>query len=81
MEEHGKKRPDKGGNAKTIHRALYAVCALLLAVDLVMDRHGHFAAEEWFGFYGWYGFIACVALVLIAGGLRVVLGRKEDYYD
>ncbi len=81
MEEHGKKRSNKAGNAKAIHRALYAVCALLLAVDLVMVRHGHFTAEEWLGFYGWYGFAACVAFVLIARGLRVVLGRKEEYYD
>ena len=81
MDDKVKSRPDKAGNAKTIHRALYAVCAILLVVDLVMVRHGHFTAEAWFGFYGWYGFIACVALVLIARGLRVVLGRKEDYYD
>ncbi|MDE3000973.1 MAG: hypothetical protein OXU79_18005 [Gemmatimonadota bacterium] len=80
MEEHGKKRPEKAGNARTFHRALYAICALLLAADLVRVRYGHVAAEEWFGFHGWYGFVACVALVLIARALRAVLGRKEDYY-
>ena len=81
MEDNRKNRPDKSGNAMPIHRALYAVCAILIVVDLVMARHGHFTAEAWLGFYGWYGFAACVALVLIARGLRVVLGRKEGYYD
>ncbi len=81
MDEKKKSRPDKPGNSKKIHLALYAVCVILIVVDLVMARHGHFTAEAWLGFYGWYGFAACVALVLIARGLRVVLGRKEGYYD
>ena len=81
MNDNTKSRSEKAGNARTIHRALYAVCAMLLAVDLVMDRYGHFAAETWFGFYAWYGFAACAAFVLIARGLRVILRRREDYYD
>ena len=81
MDERKKNRPDKPGNSRKIHLAFYAVCAILLVVDLVMVRHGHFTAEEWLGFYGWYGFAACVVLVLAARGLRVILGRKDDYYD
>ena len=34
-----------------------------------------------YGFYGIFGFVACVALVLIAKQLRRVLMRPEDYYD
>jgi hypothetical protein len=34
-----------------------------------------------FGFYGWFGFVACVALVLIAKQLRRIVMRPEDYYD
>ncbi|MCE2438102.1 MAG: hypothetical protein J4F39_01610 [Candidatus Latescibacteria bacterium] len=81
MDDNRKGRPDKAGNVVKCQRALYAACALLLAADLVIVRHGHIAAEEWFGFHAWYGFAACVALVLIAQGLRMILGRKEDYYD
>jgi hypothetical protein len=33
------------------------------------------------GFYAFYGFVACVLLVLIAKQMRKVLMRKEDYYD
>ena len=42
---------------------------------------GRFAIEHVFGFYGLFGFVACVALVLIAKQLRRVLMRPEDYYD
>ena len=32
-------------------------------------------------FYGFYGFIGCVFLVLAAAQLRKVLMRDEDYYE
>lgn len=81
MDDNRKSRPDKPGNSKKIHLAFYAVCVLLMAVDLFLEKHGHFAVEEWIGFHAWYGFAACVVFVLAARGLRVILGRKEDYYD
>ena len=55
--------------------------ALLLAIDVFVPKHGPFAIEHVFGFYGIFGFVACVALVLIAKQLRRVLMRPEDYYD
>ncbi|MFK8027495.1 MAG: hypothetical protein AB8C40_05485 [Gammaproteobacteria bacterium] len=61
--------------------ALYALCAALLLVDVFYHKHGHFAFEEWFGFYAFYGFIGCVAIVLSAIQLRKILMRDEDYYD
>ncbi len=63
------------------YRAVWIICALLLAAELLVHRHGDFALEAWFGFYGFYGFVACVALVLAAKGLRRWLKRPEDYYD
>jgi hypothetical protein len=53
----------------------------LLAIDVFVPKHGPFAIEHVYGFYGIFGFIACVALVLIAKQLRRVLMRPEDYYD
>ena len=81
MEDKKKNWLEEAGNVKLIRRALYAICALLLVVDLFVHKHPHIVAEEWFGFYGLYGFVACVVLVLAARGLRVILGRREDYYD
>lgn len=61
--------------------ALYAVCALLLGADLLIEPHGPFAIEHVFGFYGFYGFVCCFGLVIAAKGLRILVARPEDYYD
>lgn len=69
---------------RTVRRivvALYGACALLLIVDPLIDKHGPFAIERWWGFYAIYGFVGCVFLVLAAKQLRRVLMRSEDYYD
>jgi hypothetical protein len=58
-----------------------ALCALLLAVDPLVEKHGHYAAENWIGAYGLYGFVSCVLLVLAAKELRKLIRRREDYYD
>ncbi len=72
---------DKPANVKKIIIALCIICGLLMIADFFYDKHAHFAAEEWFGFYAFYGFIMCVLLVLAAKVMRVVLMRDEDYYD
>ena len=60
---------------------LLLACALLVIIDILVPKHGPFAIEHWFGFYAFYGFIACVGLVIAAKGLRVILMKPEDYYD
>jgi hypothetical protein len=72
---------DDRRNVDRIVYALYAVCAVLLAFDVFVPKHGPFAIEHVFGFYGLFGFIACVGLVLAARALRMVLIRPESYYD
>ena len=71
---------DQPANVERLVRGFYAVCALLLLLDLFVPRHGSFAIERLFGFYAFFGFAACVALVLVAKQLRRVLMRPEDYY-
>lgn len=74
---------------RNIHRliwAFFAICILLIGLDLIIHRHlsfdeGVLPVEGWFGFYAIYGFVACVLLVLAATQLRKVLMRREDYYD
>lgn len=72
---------DHPRNVDRIVHALYALCAVLLAIDVFVPKHGPFAVEYVPGFYGIFGFVACVALVLAAKALRVILMRPEDYYD
>ena len=68
-------------NVDKLVYGLYAICAGLLLIDILVPKHGPFAIEHWLGFYGVYGFVACVGLVLAARALRVILMRPEDYYD
>lgn len=77
---------DDPRNVQRLIRSLYVLCAVLVGLDLVIHRHLSFAAgtldqEGWFGFYGVYGFVSCVVLVLVAREMRKLLMRREDYYD
>lgn len=72
---------DDRRNVDRLVYALYAVCAALLLVDPLIHKHGPFAIEHWWGFYGLYGFVACVGLVLAAKEMRRVVMRPEDHYD
>lgn len=72
---------DNPRNVDRLVHAFYAICAVLIAIDVFVPKHGAFAVEHVFGFYGWFGFIACVVLVLAAKQLRRILMRPENYYD
>ncbi|MBI1983902.1 MAG: hypothetical protein HYS61_06860 [Acidobacteria bacterium] len=72
---------DRTENVTKVYRSVWTLCGLLLLVEPAIDKHGEFAIENWFGFHGLFGFVACIALVLTAKGLRRVLRRPEDYYD
>jgi len=72
---------DRPANVTRLYRGLWGLGTLLLAADLVLHRHAEAAFDGWFGFYGVYGFAACVALVLAAKLLRRGVMRPEDYYD
>jgi len=72
---------DRSANVTRLYRGLWVVGIALLALDLFLHKHEEFSFAAWFGFYGVYGFLACVALVLIAKQLRRVLMRPEGYYD
>ncbi|WP_019530064.1 hypothetical protein [Dasania marina] len=66
----------------------YMICALLILADFIpLLLPSEEAADDgstWqssWGFYGIYGFTACVILVIAAKGLRKLVMRPEDYYD
>lgn len=72
---------DDGRNVNKIVYALYALSAGLLVIDPLIHKHGPFGIEHWWGFYGIYGFVGCVFLVLAAKELRKLVMRGEDYYE
>ena len=72
---------DSPQNRRRVRKYFYISLVLLLAIDLFISKHGHFAWEEAPFFFAAYGFIGCVSLIFIAKILRFLVKRKEDYYD
>lgn len=72
---------DDPRNVKRLLKVFYVICAGLVLTDIVHHRHVIHTWENLWGFYAIFGFVACVALVLIAKEMRKVLMRGEDYYD
>ena len=81
MSEPRKYWLDRSENVTKLYRGLWVTGIALLALDLFLHKHEEFDFAAWFGFYGVFGFLACVVLVLIAKNLRRVLMRSEDYYE
>lgn len=72
---------DSSKNVTKLYRGLWVMGIALVGLDLFLHKHEEFGFAASFAFYGVFGFIACIALVLIAKKLRGVLMRPEDYYE
>jgi hypothetical protein len=72
---------DNTENQARVRKYFYVSLIILLVVDLFIDKHAHFAWEAVPAFYAVYGFVACVSLIFVAKLLRLLVKRKEDYYD
>jgi hypothetical protein len=68
-------------SATLIYRGVWVICGLLALADFFYHKHIVFKIEGFPAFYGLYGFIGCVGLVLGAKELRKLLKRGENYYD
>jgi protein-S-isoprenylcysteine O-methyltransferase Ste14 len=76
-EDHWLTRPS---TIRKLWWTLAVVLALTLVAQLFIPVKGEFALESTFGFGAWFGFLACVAMVLVARGLGWWLKRPEAYY-
>ena len=81
QQEQKKHLFDNPRNVSLVIRGLYLVCIVLVLLDFIVHRHISIEWESLPGFYALFGFIACVAIVLISILLRKTLRRREDYYD
>ena len=65
-------------------RLLWRIFAVVLAASvgaqLLFKVKGYFEADGWLGFGALFGFLSCVAMVLIAKALGRFLKRDENYY-
>jgi hypothetical protein len=74
-------RIERKKNVTLLYRGLWIVCTLLALSDFFYHKHTVYKIESFPAFYGFYGFIVCVGLVLGAKQLHRFLKRAEDYYD
>ncbi len=58
--------------------AVAAVAVLL--PELFIDRARHMTIDG-FGFYAWFGWVACLLVVIVALLVGRVIERGDDYYD
>ncbi|MDJ0709514.1 MAG: hypothetical protein QNJ14_03940 [Woeseiaceae bacterium] len=77
-DDHWLARPS---TIKLLWRVFAAVLALTALAQIVVGVKGYFGADGWFAFGAVFGFLSCVAMVLVAKGLGFILKRGEDYYD
>ena len=75
--DHWLVRPE---TIRWIWRISIVVLAVTVLLQLVIKIKGYFGIDSWLGFGAVYGFLACLAMVLVAKGLGFVLKRDEDYY-
>ncbi len=57
-----------------------AILALTVLLQSVIYVKGYFTVDGWFGFGAVYGFLSCLAMVLVAKALGAVLKRPRGYY-
>lgn len=69
------------GNLRKLWVGGAVVLSLTVAVQLWVPVHGHFGFDGWFAFSAGYGFVTCVAMVLFAKLLGVLIKRRDTYYD
>ena len=58
-----------------------AILVALVAADFWLHGHPHFGIDGTFGFYAWYGLTTCIAMVLVAKALGLLIKRDDTYYD
>jgi hypothetical protein len=77
-QDHWLARP---GTIRLLWVVFGVILTALVLADLVVQHHPLFGLDGTFGFGAWYGFAACIALVLFAKMLGAVLKRPDTYYD
>lgn len=70
----------RASTIRWIWRISIAVLALTVLAQLMVPMKGYFGIDGWLGFGAIYGFLACVAMVLVAKALGFLLKRQENYY-
>ena len=81
MSEEKKRWLLRKENIRTLWIIFIVILSVTVIAGLFVHQHESFGIEDSFGFFAWYGFITCVAMVVFAKLLGLILKRPENYYD
>ena len=76
--EHWLVRPQ---SIKALWIGFIVVLLLVVLGDFFIHTHVAFEIDGTFGFYAWYGLVTCIAMIVAAKALALLLKRPDDYYD
>ncbi len=62
-------------------RIFSVILLVTLAAQYFVPVHGYFLVDEAFGFHAMFGFLSCLAMVVVAKLLGLLLKRKATFYD
>lgn len=72
----------EGERLPTLFWIILSVLLLLTLVsNLIVHIHGYFDFDGLIGFYAAFGFISCLAMVVVAKILGLLLKKPENYYN
>lgn len=77
MQDHWLARPE---TIRKLWVGFVVVLVLSVLADAFVSHDAHFVVDGTFGFAAWFGFVACIALILFAKGIGFFLKRPDDYY-
>ena len=65
---------------RLLWRVFAVVLALSVGAQLMFSVKGYFGLDGWLGFGAVFGFLSCLAMVLVAKLLGMFLKRPDDHY-
>ncbi len=68
-------------NRKKIWIAGCLVLAINVLLEVFIHLHASFRLTDFFGFNALFGFFSCVAMIVFAKLLGLLIKRRDDYYD
>jgi uncharacterized PurR-regulated membrane protein YhhQ (DUF165 family) len=77
MQQHWLTRPR---TIRVLWIGFVIVLGFTVVAEFFVHRHPHFSMDGLLAFNAIYGFLACVALILIAKLLGFAIKRPETYY-
>lgn len=77
MDRHWLTRP---GTVRKLWAIFIAVLVATVLAELFIEHESHFGIDGTFAFHAWFGFLACVVLIVVAKLLGLALKRPDTYY-